>query len=103
MGSAREQAPMAFVHLGVGAVLAKSFSRIFYRNAINFGLPALIFPQADEIDLGDELVVDAVAGLVENKSSGVQYEVEAIPEHLMDMIDAGGLMPWLKKTHVQKG
>lgn len=103
MGSAREQAPMALVHLGVGAVLAKSFSRIFYRNAINFGLPVLIFPQADEIGIGDELVVDAVAGLVENKSSGVQYEVEAIPEHLMDMIDAGGLMPWLKKTHGQKG
>ncbi|MDP7041673.1 MAG: 3-isopropylmalate dehydratase small subunit, partial [Gammaproteobacteria bacterium] len=79
-------------------ILAKSYSRIFYRNAINFGLPVLIFPQVDEIGVGDELIVDPVAGRVENKSSGVQYEVEAIPAHLMEMISAGGLMPWLKQT-----
>ncbi|HJP04921.1 MAG: 3-isopropylmalate dehydratase [Gammaproteobacteria bacterium] len=102
MGSAREQAPMALAHLGVGAILAKSFSRIFYRNAINFGLAALIFPQADEIGIGDELVVDSAAGQVKNLSSGVHYEVEAIPAHLVEMIDAGGLMPWLKKTYGKK-
>jgi 3-isopropylmalate/(R)-2-methylmalate dehydratase small subunit len=99
MGSAREQAPMALVHLGIGAILAKSYSRIFYRNAINFGLPALMFPQADEINPGDELRVDPVAGLISNITTDRQYQVEGIPPHLMDMITAGGLMPWLKQTH----
>jgi 3-isopropylmalate dehydratase small subunit len=99
MGSAREQAPMALVHLGIGVILAKSYSRIFYRNAINFGLPALMFPQADEISPGDELLVDPVAGLISNTTTDMQYEVEGIPSHLMDMITVGGLMPWLKQTH----
>jgi len=99
LGSAREQAPMALVHLGVGAILAKSFSRIFYRNAINFGLPALIFPQADEISAGDELTIDPVAGRVNNVTTGKQYDIDGLPPHLMDMISAGGLMPWLKQTH----
>jgi len=101
LGSAREQAPMAFVHLGVGAILAVSYSRIFYRNAISFGLPLLIFPQAGEISAGDELQVDPVAGTIENKSTGSSYQVEGIPEHLMHMITAGGLMPWLKEKYTQ--
>ena len=99
VGSAREQAPMALVHLGVGAILAKSYSRIFYRNAINFGLPALIFPHADEIAAGDQLEVDPVAGRVRNLTQNSDYVVEGIPPHLMDMIAAGGLMPWLKQKH----
>lgn len=101
VGSAREQAAMAFGHLGVGAILAVSFSRIFYRNAINFGLPLLIFPQAGEVKAGEILEVDPVQGRIHNTSSGCEYRVDGIPAHLMHMINAGGLMPWLKEKYAQ--
>jgi len=96
MGSSREQAPQALKILGVGAVLAKSFARIFYRNAFNLGLPALFFPQADEISAGDRIEVDLAAGQVRNLTTRKAYAVEPIPQHLLDMILAGGLMPHLK-------
>lgn len=96
VGSAREQAAMALVHLGVGAVLAVSFGRIFYRNALNFGLPALAFPAAGTVLAGDRLRVDPVAGRIENTRSGAMHAVNGIPAHLMAMVEAGGLMPWLK-------
>lgn len=97
VGSAREQAAMALAHLGVGAVLAVSFGRIFYRNALNFGLPALFFPAAGEIRAGDLLEVEPVAGVIRHPGSGREYRVEGIPAHLMDMVSTGGLMPWLKQ------
>ena len=99
VGSAREQAPMSLVHLGVGAILAESFSRIFYRNAINFGLPLLIFPQAKEVEAGQLLEVNVVEGVITNSSAGQTYKVEGIPPHLMEMINIGGLMPWLKQKY----
>ena len=102
LGSAREQAPMAFAHLGVGAILAESFSRIFYRNAINFGIPLLVFPQAKEIGAGALLEVNPVEGVIRNATGGQTYVIEGIPEHLMYMIKAGGLMPWLKEKYAAK-
>lgn len=103
VGSAREQAAMAFRELKVGALLAESFARIFYRNALNLGVPALIFPQAAEIDAGDILNVDPMEGRVHNITTGLQYQLEPIPAHLMTMISAGGLMPYLKTTIKTKG
>ncbi|MGI9291555.1 MAG: 3-isopropylmalate dehydratase [Gammaproteobacteria bacterium] len=99
VGSAREQAPMALVHLGVGAILAESFSRIFYRNAINFGLPLLIFPKAKEVEAGQLLEVNVVEGVISIATTGQTYKVEGIPSHLMEMINIGGLMPWLKQKY----
>jgi len=96
IGSAREQAAMALQHLGVGAVLAQSFGRIFYRNALNFGIPAIIFPSATEISPGDELQIDPVSGDIENRSTDKVYSVNGLPGHLMTMVEAGGLMPYLK-------
>lgn len=96
VGSAREQAAMALTHLGVGAVLAVSFGRIFYRNALNFGLPALVFPAAGTVLAGDLLRIDPVAGRIANERSGAVHTVAGIPAHLMNMVEAGGLMPWLK-------
>jgi 3-isopropylmalate/(R)-2-methylmalate dehydratase small subunit len=96
VGSAREQAALALKHLGVGAVLAVSFGRIFYRNALNFGLPVLFFPAAGEIRASDELEVEAVSGVVLDRTSGREYRVHGIPAHLMQMVAMGGLMPWLK-------
>jgi 3-isopropylmalate/(R)-2-methylmalate dehydratase small subunit len=96
IGSAREQAAMALQHLGVGAILAQSFGRIFYRNALNFGIPAIIFPGAGEVRAGDRLQVDPVLGDIENLTTDSRYSVTGLPQHLMAMIDAGGLMPYLK-------
>ena len=102
VGSAREQAAMAFQHLGVGAIVAQSFGRIFYRNALNFGIPTLFFPAADEIGTGDELHIDPVQGLIENLTTGRRYEVNGLPEHLMSMVEAGGLLPFLKQKLTNK-
>jgi 3-isopropylmalate/(R)-2-methylmalate dehydratase small subunit len=96
IGSSREQAAVSLKLLGVAAVLAPSFARIFYRNALNLGLPALYFPDADKIAKGDALRVDPVAGRVENITTGASYSCTPIPAHLMAMVDAGGLVPWLK-------
>jgi 3-isopropylmalate/(R)-2-methylmalate dehydratase small subunit len=96
MGSSREQAPQALKVLGVGAVLAKSFARIFYRNALNLGLPALFFREADEVSAGDRLELDLAAGQVRNLTTGRTYAVAPIPPHLLEMILMGGLMPHLK-------
>ena len=96
VGSAREQAALNFATLKVGAILAESFARIFYRNALNFGVPCLFFPAHAEIKADDQIEVDAVAGSVRNLTSGKTYAVDPIPAHLMDMINAGGLMPYLK-------
>jgi 3-isopropylmalate/(R)-2-methylmalate dehydratase small subunit len=101
VGSAREQAPMALKHLGIGAILAVSYGRIFYRNALNFGIPTLIFPDAAEIGRGDRLQVDPIAGVVENLNSDRRYMVAALPQHLMAMLTAGGLMPYLKQRLAQ--
>ncbi len=97
LGSAREQAPFALKTLGIDFLLAKSFARIFYRNAFNLGLPALFFPHADEISMGDQLDVDARAGTVNNLTTDKTYNVSPIPPHLLAMIDDGGLIPHLKK------
>ncbi len=96
VGSAREQAAMGFSGLQVGAILAVSFARIFYRNVLNLGVPALILPEAGEIAPGDQVRVDPVAGRVENLTQDKTYAVEPLPPHLMEMINAGGLMPYLK-------
>ena len=101
IGSAREQAALSLRILKVGAVLAESFARIFYRNALNFGVPCLFFPQYKEINAGDNLSVDAVAGKIQNLTSGKNYTVDPIPAHLMEMIVDGGLMPHLKKKLVK--
>ena len=97
LGSAREQAPFALKTLGIEFILAKSFARIFYRNAFNLGLPALFFPYTDEITDGDRLDVDARTGKIVNATTGKTYRVAPIPPHLLAMVDDGGLMPHLKR------
>jgi 3-isopropylmalate/(R)-2-methylmalate dehydratase small subunit len=97
MGSSREQAAQALLHLGVAAVLARSIARIFYRNALNLGLPVLVFPDAGRIRDGERLRVDPAGGLVHNVSTGIEYRCEPIPEFLLAMVRDGGLMPHLHK------
>ena len=78
-------------------MLAKSFARIFYRNTLNFGLPALVCADVDKINSGDRLRVDPLKGEVENLSTGETLQCEPLPDHLMAMINAGGLMEHLRK------
>lgn len=96
IGSSREQAAQSLVHLGVGAIVAKSFARIFYRNALNLGLPALVCPDL-QAARGDELEVRPVEGVVVNHTTGQQYACEKIPPELMAIVSVGGLMPWLQR------
>lgn len=97
IGSSREGAAQVLLMHGVPAVLAKSFARIFYRNAFNLGLVALVCKDTDRISKDDELNVDPAAGTVENITKGETYTCETVPPHLMEIVNDGGLMPHLKK------
>ena len=96
IGSSREQAVQALAELGMGAIVARSFARIFYRNALNLGLPALVCADL-EAARGDELEVRPAEGRILNHSSGRQFACEAIPAQLMEIVAGGGLMPWLER------
>lgn len=97
-GSSREHAPIAIKASGIRCVIAASFARIFYRNAINIGLPILESKEASaEIQVGDQLEVDLTTGLIHNLTQGRQYQAGGFPTFLQNMIDAGGLLPYLAK------
>ncbi|MDH4190949.1 MAG: 3-isopropylmalate dehydratase [Betaproteobacteria bacterium] len=96
-GSSREQAPQALKQLGVAALIAESFAGLFYRNALNLGLPALVCAHAKRLRPGDRLRVDAQAGRIDNLTTGETLACEPIPGHLMQMIRDGGLLPHLQK------
>jgi len=92
-GSSREHAPIAIKASGISAVIAKSFARIFYRNAINTGLPILEAPDAVEgISDGDIVVVDADTGTITNQTTGVTYQAQPFPPFIKEIIEAGGLI-----------
>lgn len=97
IGSSREQAAQALLHLGVSAVLAQSFARIFYRNAFNLGLPVLVFPDAARVATGDRLTVEFASGRITNHTRNEMYVCEPIPEFLLELVRDGGLIPHLHK------
>ncbi len=97
IGSSREQAAEALKHLGVGALVAKSYGGIFYRNALNFGLPALVCAATDRIRPADILCIDAGAGVIDNRTRSETYRVEPLPDFLLQMIADGGLVAHLEK------
>ena len=97
-GSSREHAPIAIKAAGVSCVIAVSFARIFYRNAFNMGLP--IFESAEAargIRTGDQVQVDPATGTIRNLTLGEEYHAEPYPPFMMDLIEAGGLIPYLLK------
>ncbi len=96
-GSSREHAPLALKATGVSAVIAKSFARIFFRNAINIGLRVLECKDADRIEEGDEIEVDYSKGIIINKTKGEEYEIKPLPEFLEQIIECGGLVEFGKK------
>ena len=96
-GSSREHAPVAIKASGVSVVVAASFARIFYRNAINTGLPIVVCPAAvQDARTGDRLRVDLSAGTVENLTHGTSYAAEAFPPFMQELIDRGGLLEYVK-------
>jgi len=97
-GSSREHAPIAIKTAGVSCVVARSFARIFYRNSFNMGLPIFESPEAvDNIKEGDEIEVDADAGVIRIPSSGREFRVAPVPPFMQELIAAGGLMAYTKK------
>jgi len=96
LGSSREHAPLVIKMAGVSAILAKSVARIFFRNAINLGLPVLIC-DTELIDDGDEMEVDLAAGTVRDISNGKELAFGSIPRVMLHILDEGGLIPYIKK------
>ena len=97
-GSSREHAPVAIKASGISCVIAKSFARIFYRNAINIGLAILECPEAaEDIADGDEVKINFDTGVITNETKNKTYKAEPFPEFIKKMIDDGGLMASLRK------
>ena len=97
-GSSREHAPLVIKTCGTGCVIAKSFARIFYRNAINIGMPILECEQAaEEIQPGDEVAIDFDTGIIRDITTGKTYQAEPFPEFIQNIIKKGGLLASLKE------
>lgn len=96
-GSSREHAPLAIKGCGIQAVIAKSFAGIFFRNAINIGLPFLESKDVDKIVDGDLLEIDLSSGIIKNLSKNQTYNSQPFPGFLQEIISEGGLMNWVKK------
>lgn len=98
-GSSREHAPLVIKTCGTGCVIAKSYARIFYRNAINIGLPILECEEAaEDINAGDEVKVDFDTGVITNVTTGKTYQAQPFPEFIQNIIKAGGLLKSLKEA-----
>ena len=96
-GSSREHAAIALKYVGVGAVVAESFARIFYRNAINLGLPALECPGISEaVSEGDSLEIDLTGGKVVNATTGKELDFVPMPEFMVEVLGEGGLVTYIK-------
>jgi 3-isopropylmalate/(R)-2-methylmalate dehydratase small subunit len=96
-GSSREQAPLALKYAGVGAVVAPSFARIFYRNAINIGLPVIEFDAREMFNKGDTALINMEKGIMVNEASGKSVKFEPLPDFLLAILKEGGLVPHTAK------
>src|SRR5665213_1379771 len=102
-GSSREVAPIAIKGSGTSAVIAKSFARMFYRNALNIGLPIFESPEAvDGISAGDEVEVEPATGVVRNLTTGKSYQAAAFPPFMQALIESGGLVPYVERRLAEK-
>jgi 3-isopropylmalate/(R)-2-methylmalate dehydratase small subunit len=98
-GSSREHAPLALKYAGISCVLAEGYARIFYRNAVNIGLPALECPGISEVvETGDELEVDLHEGYLYNRTRGTKIKFTPLPPFMLEVLNAGGLVPYLSKV-----
>jgi 3-isopropylmalate/(R)-2-methylmalate dehydratase small subunit len=97
-GSSREHAPLAIKGCGISAVIAKSFAAIFFRNAINIGLPFLESLDVDSLNDGDLIEIDLASGVIKNINQDKNYKTQAFPEFLQQIVQSGGLINYIKKT-----
>ncbi len=97
-GSSREHAPLAIKGCGIAAVIARSFAGIFFRNAINIGLPFLELDEIEGISDGDMLEIDLSSGIIKNLSTNQAYKTQPFPEFLQEIVKRGGLMNYIKKN-----
>ena len=101
-GSSREHAPLAIKASGISCVIAETFARIFYRNAINIGLPIIECKEASKgIDAGDIVEIDFDSGMIYNKTKGQQYEGQAFPPFMQELISAGGLVNYMNEQNIK--
>ena len=100
-GSSRETAVLALRHLNVGAVVAEFFSRLFFRNAINLGLPVIECVDTARINHGDLIELYPIQGKIINTTQGDSYQTQVLPNHLMKIIQAGGLVPYLEQNYLK--
>lgn len=96
-GSSRESAPAAIKHAGIGAVISPFFARIFYRNAINIGLPVLECSDALDIAQGNEIEIDLARGEIADRTTGRTYSFTPFPQQVLNILAAGGLVPLLEQ------
>lgn len=100
-GSSREHAPLVLKVKGIKCVIAEDFARIFYRNAINIGLPVVEMPTAD-FENGDDLEVNLAAGWIKNHSKNLEYKIKPLPEFIQKIVQAGGLVEYVKGSAVNE-
>lgn len=102
-GSSREHAPIAIKESGISCIIAETYARIFYRNSINIGLPILECPQAArEIEDGDKVTVDIKSGEIVNVTKGKKYQAQPFPPFMMELMEVGGLINYVKAKIAQK-
>jgi len=101
-GSSREHAPIAIKGCGVSLVIADSFARIFFRNSINIGLPIFELKESAKINEGDELEVNLAKGEIKNLTQNTVYKSEAFAEFMQELIQAGGLMKWIRRKQTTR-
>lgn len=102
-GSSREHAPVAIKGSGAACVIAPSFARIFFRNAINIGLPILECNEAAaEIEEGDDIIVDLMSGLIRDRTSGRTYQARPLPAFVLKIAEAGGIIPFLRHHDLEE-
>ncbi len=103
-GSSREHAPLCIKASGISCIIAKSFARIFFRNAVNIGLPLLECSQAvDNTEAGDILEVDLSTGKIKNLTRGLEFTAKPYPQFMAELISAGGLIQYTKKRLASRG
>lgn len=101
-GSSREHAPIAIKGAGISAVVAESFARIFYRNSINIGLPLIeVKGISRHVSPGDEIEIDMENGILKNVTTGEEFKIKGLPEFMVEILDEGGLIPYLK-NHIDE-
>ncbi len=99
-GSSREHAPIAIKASGISCVIAETFARIFYRNAINIGLPIIECKEASEgVEAGDEVEIDFDSGMIYNKTKGTSFKGQAFPPFMQELIGAGGLINYMNQQN----